>query len=160
MEDDKKAMKNMFNISQIYYDTSEKRTKLPKLAQEFFNALDNDDDGKVQIHEFLGFMTEQGLTKLNNRHLFNMLDRDGNGSLDFMEAMCLFYIVKMVGLSVEAVVSSYLTFSLLVPNVFTMRKAPSVFALLVFTKTCSSISMSRTIPWITLQCLNCRDCKL
>ncbi|KAL7251374.1 hypothetical protein ACSBR1_013252 [Camellia fascicularis] len=94
MEDDKKAMENMFNITQIYFDTSKKRTKLPQLAQEFFNALDNDKNGKVQIHEFLGFMTEQGLTKMNNRHLFNTLDRDGNGSLDFMEVMCLLYIVK------------------------------------------------------------------
>ncbi|KAL7251375.1 hypothetical protein ACSBR1_013253 [Camellia fascicularis] len=94
MEDDKKAMENMFNITKIYLDTTEKRTKLPKLAQEFFNALDKDGDGKVQIHEFLGFTREQGLTKMSNRHLFDTLDKDGNGSLDFLEVMCLFYIVK------------------------------------------------------------------
>lgn len=64
------------------------------LAYDFFRALDADEDGRVSLHEFLGFMNQQGHTRLANPHLFKELDRNGDGALDFWEVLTLFYIIK------------------------------------------------------------------
>ncbi|XP_028108584.1 uncharacterized protein LOC114307375 [Camellia sinensis] len=39
-------------------------------------------------------MRDEGHHKMNNRHFFELLDREGNGSLKFMEVMSLYYIIK------------------------------------------------------------------
>ncbi|KAE9452984.1 hypothetical protein C3L33_15116, partial [Rhododendron williamsianum] len=39
-------------------------------------------------------MREEGHIKMSNRHFFEELDIDGNGTLEFMEVMALYYIIK------------------------------------------------------------------
>ncbi|GJT87391.1 serine/threonine-protein phosphatase [Tanacetum coccineum] len=66
-----------------------------KLAHDFFCAMDNDGDGKIDKKEFLEFMQVQGYCRqATNLYLFKQLDQDGNGTLDFEEVMTLYYIIK------------------------------------------------------------------
>ncbi|GJR48463.1 serine/threonine-protein phosphatase [Tanacetum coccineum] len=66
-----------------------------KLYRNFFRAMDNDGDGKIDKKEFLEFMQVQGYRRqATNLYLFKQLDQDGNGTLDFKEVMTLYYIIK------------------------------------------------------------------
>ncbi|KAA8527823.1 hypothetical protein F0562_035308 [Nyssa sinensis] len=75
-----------------YYKSSS--TDLKELGRGFFKNLDFDGDGKVSLHEFLGFMKEEGYAPMNNRYIFKELDGDGSDSLDFWEVLTLYYILK------------------------------------------------------------------
>ncbi|THG13713.1 hypothetical protein TEA_004212 [Camellia sinensis var. sinensis] len=85
---------SMLEIARIYYETSTPSTNLKQLARDFFNSIDYDKDGEVSLCEFLNYMKEKGLINMGNRYVFNALDVNGNGSLDFMEVMALYYIIK------------------------------------------------------------------
>ena len=86
------GMEELLKTAQIYYKSSS--TDLKELAHKFFKSLDFDGDEKVSLHEFLGFMREEGHKKMSNRHFFKELDKDGSGTLEFMEVMALYYIIK------------------------------------------------------------------
>ncbi|KAF7150015.1 hypothetical protein RHSIM_Rhsim02G0047400 [Rhododendron simsii] len=85
-------MEDLVQTARLYYNKSSPGIK--EAAHKFFNSLDNDNDGKVSLHEFLGFMQQEGHTKMSNRHFFEELDKDGSGTLEFMEVMALYYVIK------------------------------------------------------------------
>ncbi|KAL7251373.1 hypothetical protein ACSBR1_013251 [Camellia fascicularis] len=84
----------MREIADIYYKTSTPSTDLQQLARDFFKSIDYDDDGKVSLCEFLNCMKEKGFTNMGNRSVFDALDVNRNGSLEFMQVMALYYIIK------------------------------------------------------------------
>ncbi|PSR97917.1 Caltractin like [Actinidia chinensis var. chinensis] len=86
------GMEELLKTAQIYYKSSS--TDLKEKAHKFFKSLDFDGNEKVSLHEFLGFMREEGHKKMSNRHFFKELDKDGSGTLEFMEVMTLYYILK------------------------------------------------------------------
>lgn len=64
-------------------------------AKEFFNSMDSDGDGKVELPEFSSFMSRKGYKRTGTPDFFKKLDGDGNGTLDFWEVATLYYILKI-----------------------------------------------------------------
>ncbi|KAF7151093.1 hypothetical protein RHSIM_Rhsim02G0047200 [Rhododendron simsii] len=85
-------MKDLVKTAKLYYDKSSLDIKTA--AEDFFSSLDNNNDRKVSLHEFLGFMWDKGHVKMGTSQFFKELDNNNNGTLDFMEVMALFYIIK------------------------------------------------------------------
>nr|GMD59808.1 Ca2+ sensor (EF-Hand superfamily) [Ipomoea batatas] len=85
-------MDELQQLAKAYYRAGS--PELKNEAQELFNSLDNDGDGRVDKNEFVSFMTEQGYRYMNTQKFFNELDTDGNHTLDFWEVMTLLYIFK------------------------------------------------------------------
>nr|GMD62926.1 Ca2+ sensor (EF-Hand superfamily) [Ipomoea batatas] len=85
-------MDELHQLAKAYYRAGS--PELKNEAQELFNSLDNDGDGRVDKNEFVSFMTEQGYRYMNTQKFFNELDTDGNHTLDFWEVMTLLYIFK------------------------------------------------------------------
>ncbi|KAL8241232.1 hypothetical protein R6Q59_014587 [Mikania micrantha] len=76
-------MEELSKIAMAYYQASSDH--LQKLAHDFFSAMDHDGDGKIDQREFLEFMREEGCGQMTDPFIFNQLDLDGNGTLDFVE---------------------------------------------------------------------------
>ncbi|KAI8566568.1 hypothetical protein RHMOL_Rhmol02G0050500 [Rhododendron molle] len=90
---DKRAtMEDLVKTAKLYYEKSS--LDIQTAALDFFESLDNNNDGKVSLHEFLGFMRDKGHVKMGSSQFFNKLDDDNNGTLEFMEIMALYYIIK------------------------------------------------------------------
>ncbi|KAK3007887.1 hypothetical protein RJ639_015228 [Escallonia herrerae] len=86
-------MKQLERIAMAHYQAAPHEVQ--QLAHDFFSEMDRDGDGKIDMHEFLMFITiEKGYSRMGNPHFFNRLDTDGNKTLDFAEVMTLLYIVK------------------------------------------------------------------
>lgn len=85
-------MAKLSNIAKSYYGAAPPEVKA--MADDFFKSMDADGDGGVNLEEFLTFVRENGYTHMHNNHFFKMLDITGKGSLDFWEAMTLYYIIK------------------------------------------------------------------
>ncbi|KAH6829936.1 hypothetical protein C2S53_020189, partial [Perilla frutescens var. hirtella] len=85
-------MEELREIAKSYYD--EGSTEVQTKATLFFESMDGDDDKRVNLEEFLEFMRSQGYNHMRNNSFFRLLDRDGNGSLDFTDVMTLYYIIK------------------------------------------------------------------
>ncbi|XP_071734662.1 uncharacterized protein [Rutidosis leptorrhynchoides] len=85
-------MEELSTIAMGYYQAS--TDDIQKLARDFFSAMDNDGDGKIDQKEFIEFMRDEGYGQMCNPSFFNQLDHDKNGTLDFVEVMTLYYIVK------------------------------------------------------------------
>ncbi|KAG5560443.1 hypothetical protein RHGRI_003679 [Rhododendron griersonianum] len=86
------TMKDLVKTAELYFKKSSSDIKTAAL--DFFMSLDNNNDGKVSLHEFLGFMRDKGHVKMGTSQFFNKLDNDNNGTLEFMEVMALYYIIK------------------------------------------------------------------
>ncbi|KAI3748500.1 hypothetical protein L6452_11611 [Arctium lappa] len=85
-------MDELSKIAKAYYQASSAHQK--QLAQDFFDAMDDDRDGKIDRKEFMEFMNDQGHDQMTRLSFFEQLDLDANGTLDFVEVMRLYYIVK------------------------------------------------------------------
>ncbi|KAI8537392.1 hypothetical protein RHMOL_Rhmol09G0019900 [Rhododendron molle] len=85
-------MDELIKTANIYYKSCSPAMR--DAAHKFFKAIDHDNDGRVCLHEFLGFMRDEGHTKMSSRHFFKSLDRNGSGTLDFMGVMALYYIIQ------------------------------------------------------------------
>ncbi|KAG6726917.1 hypothetical protein I3842_02G104300 [Carya illinoinensis] len=66
---------------------------LQKRARAFFDAMDINRDGRVSLNEFITFFREHGYDRIDGGR-FREFDRDGDGSLDFYEALTLYYTIK------------------------------------------------------------------
>ncbi|XP_010256259.1 PREDICTED: uncharacterized protein LOC104596703 [Nelumbo nucifera] len=75
-----------------YYRDSPPEIK--QMAQDQFNSMDRNEDGKISITEFKEYLVGEKYGNNNNNYskLFEELDRDNNGFLDFDEAIVFFYI--------------------------------------------------------------------
>ncbi|KAG5530609.1 hypothetical protein RHGRI_025541 [Rhododendron griersonianum] len=76
-------MEELIKTANIYYKSSSPAIR--DAAHKFFKEIDHDNDGKVCLHEFLGFMRDEGHAKMSSRHFFKSLDRNGSGTLDFIK---------------------------------------------------------------------------
>ncbi|PSS24039.1 RAS guanyl-releasing protein like [Actinidia chinensis var. chinensis] len=86
------SMEEMRQTAMTYYKTVPKHVK--KLADEFFSAMDDNRDGKISLHEFAAFMSEQGYDAMNNQSFFDQINKNKSGNLDFEDVITLFYILK------------------------------------------------------------------
>lgn len=85
-------MEEIREAALAYYENGGE--KLKQLARNFFNCLDEDGDGTVDLREFIKIFGERGNRLINNHNFFQALDRDGNGCLDFYEVLSLYYIIE------------------------------------------------------------------
>ncbi|XP_073149935.1 uncharacterized protein [Henckelia pumila] len=88
----KKEFQELRQIAKSYYLAGSQEVQ--RLAHEFFDSMDMDRDGGVDILEFLEFMKEEGYTRMQDPKFFRDLDVDSNGTLDFDEVMTAYYINK------------------------------------------------------------------
>ncbi|CAH1426982.1 unnamed protein product [Lactuca virosa] len=84
-------MEEVSRMAKAYYHASP--VDLQKLFIGFFCAMDDDGNGKIDKKEFLEFMNDEGGGKSTKFSIFNLLDVDKNGTLDFYEMMTAFYII-------------------------------------------------------------------
>ncbi|KAH6833084.1 hypothetical protein C2S53_005722, partial [Perilla frutescens var. hirtella] len=91
-EEPEGKMEELRNIAELHYEAASPRVR--HLASNFFNSMDEDGDGKVDVWEFLSFVWRKGYAHLGNEELFKELDVAGNGALGFDEVMTLYYIMK------------------------------------------------------------------
>ncbi|OMO95400.1 Calcium-binding EF-hand [Corchorus olitorius] len=55
-------------------------------ATNFFESLDSDGDGKINVEEFMAWVKKRGFKSITrSERLFKELDKDENGTLDFDE---------------------------------------------------------------------------
>nr|GMD59806.1 Ca2+ sensor (EF-Hand superfamily) [Ipomoea batatas] len=87
-------MDHLQQIAKAYYLAGS--PELQTGVQELFNTLDSDGDGHIEKDEFICVLTQDSVDEERDvekcRNLFDELDIDGNGTLDFWEVMTLFYI--------------------------------------------------------------------
>ncbi|KAH6827796.1 hypothetical protein C2S53_017155 [Perilla frutescens var. hirtella] len=85
-------MEELRKIATMIYKSASADVKAS--AHDFFRFMDKDGDQRVNISEFLSSMSQQGHEQLQTRRMFQELDRDGDGALDFSEVVTLYYIIK------------------------------------------------------------------
>ncbi|RVW90114.1 hypothetical protein CK203_035907 [Vitis vinifera] len=69
-------MEEISEAALAYYENGSEEQK--QLARDFFNSLDEDGNGTVDVHEFIKILGEEGHGLVNNSGFFQELDRDGN----------------------------------------------------------------------------------
>ncbi|KAK6914169.1 EF-hand domain [Dillenia turbinata] len=85
-------MESLRKIATTYYKKGSKQVK--QLVTDFFNSMDINGDGKINLHEFLSFMRQEGYSQMSNSYFFKVLDKDGNNTLDFNEVLTLYYVLR------------------------------------------------------------------
>nr|GMD65628.1 Ca2+ sensor (EF-Hand superfamily) [Ipomoea batatas] len=89
-------MDHLQQIAKAYYLAGS--SELQAGLQDLFYIVDTNVDGRIDKHEFISLLTQHSVDKErdtdNCRILFNELDIDGNGTLDFWEFMTLLYIYE------------------------------------------------------------------
>lgn len=67
------------------YSTLYPEPKATEIAEETFTKLDVNNNGKLEYSEFIGYSIEKHHTnkKLMLKEVFNMLDQDKNGQIDW-----------------------------------------------------------------------------
>ncbi|KAG5560430.1 hypothetical protein RHGRI_003670 [Rhododendron griersonianum] len=62
-------------------------------AWEFFKSIDTDGNGTISRREYSRSLAKMGYPDTQNA--FKMLDKNGDGALDFKECITLFYIITV-----------------------------------------------------------------
>lgn len=86
------AMEGIRRAAGAYYDHLPDGKK--KKATEAFNDMDKNKDGKISLLEYVNYLKKKKAKDLVHPSIFTALDKDDNGSLDFDEAIVLFYLMK------------------------------------------------------------------
>ncbi|KAH8480925.1 hypothetical protein Peur_062283 [Populus x canadensis] len=68
--------------------------KNKKLVRTTFKSMDKNGDGKISLLEYVDYLKKKKATDFIHPSIFTAVDKDGNGSLDFEEAIVLFYIMN------------------------------------------------------------------
>ncbi|KAF7850065.1 hypothetical protein BT93_L5896 [Corymbia citriodora subsp. variegata] len=63
-------------------------------ARSFFEAMDKDKSNNISIDEFMDFLSLAGFQTDNHDWLFEELDKDNNGTLNFKELVTFFYVLS------------------------------------------------------------------
>lgn len=83
-------MKEIREVAKAYYNGAEEEEK--KIAQQFFQKLDENGDGKVSLESF---KRKADPSFPYTEHNFRVLDENGDGTLDFEEVLALYYMTKV-----------------------------------------------------------------
>ncbi|KAL1561682.1 hypothetical protein AAHA92_04356 [Salvia divinorum] len=87
------AVEELREIAKFYYNSA--TPQVQEQAKHFFNSMDLDGNGEINLVEFLSFMREEGYFKqMRSNSIFEMLDPTGRGTLAFMDVVTLYYIIK------------------------------------------------------------------
>ncbi|KAF9661079.1 hypothetical protein SADUNF_Sadunf19G0030500 [Salix dunnii] len=79
-------------VAGAYYEHLPAKDK--KLLRKTFKAIDKNRDGQISLHEYLKYFKKKKATGFTHQSIFSALDKDDKGSLDFEEAIVLFYIME------------------------------------------------------------------
>ncbi|XP_022760905.1 uncharacterized protein LOC111307150 [Durio zibethinus] len=85
-------MEELHEIANAYFEVASRDIK--EEARKFFNKLDSNMDGKVSLHEYLGFMRQEKYQNLRSSDLFKQLCRGKSETLEFMDVVTLYYIIR------------------------------------------------------------------
>ncbi|XP_061987657.1 uncharacterized protein LOC133706196 [Populus nigra] len=85
-------MEEIRRAAVAYYEHLSENNK--KLARKTFKSMDKNGDGKISLLEYVGYLKKNKATDFIHPGIFTAVDKDGNGSLDFEEAIVLFYIMQ------------------------------------------------------------------
>jgi hypothetical protein len=83
-------MEEIRRAAGAYYENLPDEEK--RNARFSFNEMDKNKDGKINLDEYVEYLKKDNNTVLPS--LFTALDKDGNGTLDFDEAIVLYYIMQ------------------------------------------------------------------
>lgn len=81
-------MEELHMAASAYYNNAS--TEFKQVAREFFESMDTNQDDTVSIDEFVEFFKDYDNM---DRNFFAALDRNGDGNLQFREALTVFYIL-------------------------------------------------------------------
>ncbi|KAF7149877.1 hypothetical protein RHSIM_Rhsim02G0046900 [Rhododendron simsii] len=84
-------MEEMRRVAMAYYVKMSNYQQ--QMVRGFYRSIDTNGDGKVSIHEYLDFLTQNGYNRHVPPNLFKLLDKNNDGTLDFEECVTLFYMV-------------------------------------------------------------------
>ncbi|KAL9381917.1 hypothetical protein Peur_024952 [Populus x canadensis] len=85
-------MEEIRRAAVAYYEHLSENNK--KLARKTFKSMDKNGDGKISLLEYVDYLKKNKATDFIHPGIFTAVDKDGNGSLDFEEAIVLFYIMQ------------------------------------------------------------------
>ncbi|XP_017974779.1 PREDICTED: uncharacterized protein LOC18603333 isoform X1 [Theobroma cacao] len=86
-------MDKLRQIANAYYELAPKN--IQKEAQKFFNEIDFNGDGHIELEEFLEFMKQKPCDAYRSSNLFKELCAGNDAKkLGFMDVMTLYYIVQ------------------------------------------------------------------
>jgi hypothetical protein len=88
----KAAMEGIRRAARAYYDHLPDGER--KNATQDFNDMDKNRDGKISLLEYVDYLKKKKATSFVQQSIFRALDKDDNGTLDFEEAIVLFYLMK------------------------------------------------------------------
>lgn len=88
----KAAMEGIRRAARAYYDHLPDGER--KNATKDFNDMDKNRDGKISLLEYVDYLKKKKATSFVQQSIFRALDKDDNGTLDFEEAIVLFYLMK------------------------------------------------------------------
>ncbi|PNS90114.1 hypothetical protein POPTR_019G028800v4 [Populus trichocarpa] len=83
-------MEEIRRAAGAYYENLPDEEK--RNARFSFNEMDKNKDGKINLDEYVEYLKKDNNTVLPS--LFTALDKDGNGTLDFDEAIVLYYTMQ------------------------------------------------------------------
>lgn len=85
-------MEEIREAALAYYENGSPDQK--RLAQDFFDCLDEDGKGKVDVREVISILGEEEDEVVDYSGVFQELGRDKDGKLDFNGFLTLFYVIK------------------------------------------------------------------
>ncbi|KAI4338071.1 hypothetical protein L6164_016424 [Bauhinia variegata] len=85
-------MEEIIRYAKASYEDLSEEEKME--VEEMFKLMDKDGDGKVSTQEFKNHFRKEGDLAKVHSNLFNLIDGDGNGNLQFEEVLILYYIRK------------------------------------------------------------------
>ncbi|KAI4353677.1 hypothetical protein L6164_002608 [Bauhinia variegata] len=83
-------MEEIRQVALAYFNNLSEKEK--KTARKFLEKMDADKDRKISLNECLEYLKKEGFPEISNRKIFEELDKDNSGCLDFEEAITLFYV--------------------------------------------------------------------
>uniref|UniRef100_A0A6N2NFB0 EF-hand domain-containing protein n=1 Tax=Salix viminalis TaxID=40686 RepID=A0A6N2NFB0_SALVM len=85
-------MEEIRRAATAYYENLPEEKK--RYARFIFSDMDKNGDGQINLKEFMEYHNKDNNSALTHPSLFRALDKNSNGSLDFEEAMVLYYITQ------------------------------------------------------------------
>ncbi|KAJ6422888.1 hypothetical protein OIU84_027797 [Salix udensis] len=85
-------MEEIRRVAAAYYEHLPAKDK--KSLRGTFKAMDKNRDGKISLLEYLDYFKKKNGTDFTHQSICRALDMNVNGSLDFEEAIVLFYIME------------------------------------------------------------------